>query len=238
MSQLKGLKLATPTYQITLPSTGDALTMYPFRVQDEKNLLIASETGDQKNMIDAVKNIIRNNVEGLPKTVEELASYEVEWLFLQIRSKSVGEISSLNIKCDSCENDTKVNVNIEEVGITMPEKRENIAKITPDFAVELKDPSIDDVVSAFQGDANDVDGVIKMIATCTKTVFNGTETIEVTSAEIEDLVEIYSNLTQEQFTILQGFYEAMPKISKTVDFKCSSCQKDNQLTLEGFQSFF
>lgn len=238
MSQLKGLKLATPTYQIVLPSTGESLTMYPFRVQDEKNLLIASETGDQKNMIDAVKGIIDNNIKGLSKPVDKLASYEVEWLFLQLRSKSVGEIATLNIKCDKCEEETKVNVNVEEVSINRESERENIARITESFAVELSDPTIDDVTESFSGEGNDVDKIIDMIARCTKTVYNADETIEVTTAEIEDLKEIYQNLTQDQFTKLQDFYESMPKLSKTIEFKCSSCQAENEITLEGFQSFF
>lgn len=238
MSQLTGLKLATPKYNLTLPSTGEALTMYPFKVNDEKNLLIASETGSHKNMIDAVKDVIENNIEGLNRDINELPSYEIEWLFLQMRSKSVGEISKLNLICEKCEGETIVNVNIEEVIYDIPENRENIIKIDDKFAIELIDPKIDDVVEAFGNDRNSVEQAISMMAKCTKTVYNNDDVIEVTELEIPDLEEIYSNFTNDQFAKIQGFFEKMPKLKKEVAFKCSSCGEENNQTLEGFQSFF
>ena len=233
MSQLKNIKITTPTYDEEIPSTRKACKIEPFKVGDEKTLLIASEAGDNKQMINALKSVISNcsNIED----VDSLAAFDLEYLFVKIRSVSVGEESKVGVKCNSCEANNEVSIDLSTVEVLRDVAHKPIIRITNTLGFEMKYTNIDDVGNV---NPNNVDEMLEIIARSVKTVFSGDETISVGEDEIEDLKGILDSLTTKQFDNIQEFFTTAPKIQKQINFTCKECSEVNDQTLEGLASFF
>ena len=233
MSQLKNIKITTPTYDEEIPSTRKACKIEPFKVGDEKTLLIASEAGDNKQMINALKSVISNcsNIED----VDSLAAFDLEYLFVKIRSVSVGEESKVGVKCNSCEANNEVSIDLSTVEVLRDVAHKPIIRITDTLGFEMKYTNIDDVGNV---NPNNVDEMLEIIARSVKTVFSGDETISVGEDEIEDLKGILDSLTTKQFDNIQEFFTTAPKIQKQINFTCKECSEVNDQTLEGLASFF
>ena len=233
MSQLKNIKITTPTYDEEIPSTRKACKIEPFKVGDEKTLLIASEAGDNKQMINALKSVISNcsNIED----VDSLAAFDLEYLFVKIRSVSVGEESKVGVKCNSCEANNEVSIDLSTIEVLRDIAHKPTIRITDTLGFEMKYTNIDDVGNV---NPNNVDEMLEIIARSVKTVFSGDETISVGEDEIEDLKGILDSLTTKQFDNIQEFFTTAPKIQKQINFTCKECSEVNDQTLEGLASFF
>lgn len=233
MSQLKNIKVATPTYEEKIPSTKKKIRIKPFRVGDEKVLLLASESKDSKQMIDALKQVITNCTDDVD--VNDLAPYDLEYLFVKLRAISVGETSNINIKCNGCEDLHKVSIDLSKLEVTFNPEHKTTIRISDNLGFEMKFASLEALTDVSN---QDVDSMLEVIARSVKTVYYGEETFSVGEDEIKDLMNILNELTSAQFNKVQDFFTKAPKLMKEIDFTCKSCGKENSQKLEGLASFF
>jgi len=232
MSALSNVKVVSPTYQVEIPSTKEKKSFRPFRVGDEKVLLMAAESKDRGQMTRSLKQVVGNCVEGVD--VDKLASFDLEYLFLQLRSVSVGETSKISLPCKNCETRNDVEVDISKVKVIEEEKHTKTILLGDNLVLEMRYPDIDDISKTEDG----IEGILDLICKSVKTVFYGEETITITPAEHADLKGIIEQLTTNQFQNVQDFFATMPKLREDIDFKCSECGHENSTPLEGMASFF
>ena len=227
------IKVSTPTYNVVIPSTKKQTMMRPFKVSDEKVLMLAGESKETSQMVNALKEVVGNCVENV--NVEDLASFDLEYLFLKLRAVSVGETSELLLTCKECEMKTPVSVNIDEVEVKFPEEFKTTFKINEVLAVEMKYPHLDEVAKI---NAGDFDSIVRLIASSVKTIFHEQESHTITEADIDDVVNILMQLNSKQFKDIQDFFEKLPKVQKPVDFVCKECKAENHMVVEGLSNFF
>ena len=231
MSQLQQVKLSTPLFDEVVPSTKKKVKIKPFRVADEKVLLVAAESKDTKQMISALRQVVGNCVDGVD--VEELASFDLEYLFMKLRAVSVGESTDVSIKCKSCETANKVNVDLSTISVVNDPTHNREVKISDDLMFIMKYPDITDI-----NVSGSLDSMLDVIVESVSTVIFGEEAIEITDAEKEDLKNIVNDMTTSQFSAVRDFFETMPKLKKEIEFDCKECMHLNKLTLEGMADFF
>ena len=229
-------KLAIPEYDMELPVTGTKLSYRPFLVKEEKLLYLAMESQDDKQMIKAVKTIIKNCT-SLKTKVEDLATFEIEYIFLRIRSKAVGEVSEFTIMAPDDEK-TKVEIKIplEEVQVQIPDDHTKEITLADGVGVIMKYPSLDVFISQNMSETPGLDDVFKLAASCIEQVFDKDEVYDdFTPKEALDFLE---NLNSDQFGKIQAFFETMPKLSHKVKVTNPKTKKESEITLEGLASFF
>ena len=232
MSQLKNITINTPTYREIIPSTKTEVNITPFKVGDEKILLIASESKDPKQMIDSLKKVISNCVKGAE--IQDMAAFDVEYLFLKIRSISVGESADILIPCKECETANENKIDLTKIEIAGLDAFKTKIKVTDDLMFSMKTPDID----SYTGIESTAEGIIEFIARNVDKVFYGEETIDVTENETQDVIDIINQLTSTQFKDLQDYISGMPKVTYELDFECKHCQSKNDVKLEGLADFF
>ena len=229
-------KLSIPDYECTLPR-GQKVTYRPFLVREEKLLYMAMETQNNKEMIKAVKEIIKNctNV----KNLSELATFDIEYLFLKIRGKSVGEVSEFKLTCpDDEKTQVEVEVNLDEVKVEIPKDHTNVIKLTDQITLTMKYPSLDSFVKNNLSDNPGLEDVFKLAADCTDTVADGDELHEAKSYKKAELVEFFESMNSQQFTSVQKFFETMPKLSHEIEVFNPKTEVKSTVTLEGLAAFF
>jgi hypothetical protein len=228
-------KLVVPEYDCKLPVSGTKVTYRPFLVKEEKLLYLAMETQDEKEMIKAVKTILKacSNV----KDVEKLATFEIEYLFLKIRSRAVGEVSEFKITCpDDNETEVEVEVNLDQVEVVVPREHKKIVKINDQVKIEMKYPALDAFVDRNMKDEPDIDDVFDLAADCIDKVYDGDETYEsFTKKEAKDFL---GDMNNEQFQAVQAFFETLPKLSHTLEIENPKTGVKSEVVLEGLSSFF
>lgn len=228
-------KLVVPEYDCKLPVSGTKVTYRPFLVKEEKLLYLAMETQDEKEMIKAVKTILKScsNV----KDIEKLATFEIEYLFLKIRSKAVGETSEFKITCpDDNETEVEVELNLDEVQVVIPREHKKIVKINDQVKIEMKYPALDAFVDRNMKDEPDIDDVFDLAADCIDKVYDGDETYEsFTKKEAKDFL---GEMNNEQFQAVQSFFETLPKLSHTLEIENPKTGVKSEVVLEGLASFF
>lgn len=228
-------KLVVPEYDCKLPVSGTKVTYRPFLVKEEKLLYLAMETQDEKEMIKAVKTILKScsNV----KDIEKLATFEIEYLFLKIRSKAVGETSEFKITCpDDNETEVEVELNLDEVQVVIPREHKKIVKINDQVKIEMRYPALDAFVDRNMKDEPDIDDVFDLAADCIDKVYDGDETYEsFTKKEAKDFL---GEMNNEQFQAVQSFFETLPKLSHTLEIENPKTGVKSEVVLEGLASFF
>jgi len=225
----------TPTYELVVPSTKEKITYRPFLVKEEKILLIAMEEEDEGAMIRAVRQIVNNC------TFEKVDSvfipmFDLEYIFLRIRSKSVGEVANVNILC-SDDNETYVPVEIplDKVNVKFKKGHKNIIDLTDAIKVEMDYPTFETVQDLGQANAAEV---FQLIGRCVKRVYHGEEIHERGDFTQKDLDTFLDSLNTEQFLQIQEFFTSMPRLSYDVEYTNPKTKKKLKTTLEGMQSFF
>jgi len=234
MSKLSDIKISVPTKLFEIPSTGTRVKLRPFRVGDEKALLLASESDDTSLVIETLKKLIENNVEGEYK-VDELAYFDIEALFLQLRAFSVGETSDILLGCGKCGEQTQVKIDVTDYKIQKQDDLDPVIKISDTFGFKMKFSKIEDMIIAQEKGG---DEFVKLIAKSVEVVFNGDDVIAIGKDEIEDLCTIIEELTNKQFEKITDYISGQPKIVKEVKFKCKSCEEENTVELKGLSNFF
>ena len=223
-------KLNVPVYETILPSTESVIKFRPFLVKEEKLLLTALEDGAESSMMQAIKKIIQNCVQG-NIDVDKLPLFDVEYLFLKLRAKSVGEETTVGIKCTECDSSTEVSINMEEIEVTKPEGHNRKIMISDDVGVMMSYPVI--TTSGIMGK----DGM-EITKNCIEMIFTGEETHERGSFSEKELDDFLESMESKQFAKITKFFETKPKLQHIVNFNCISCKKENSVTLEGLDSFF
>ena len=232
-------KLNTPTYELTLPSTGKKVRYRPFLVKEEKILLVAMESEDEKQTQDAVKQILKNCILSRGVKVEDLAVFDIEYLFLNIRGKSVGEEVTLNLICpDDSETTVEVSINVEDIKVQKPDGHDNIINLTDDVAVVMKYPSLETFVkNNITGDSN-IDSIFDLTTSCIDQVVEGEDVYESKSFSKKELLEFMDSMDSTQFQMIQNFFETMPKLSHSIEVTNPKTGVKSDVVIEGLQSFF
>ena len=225
-----------PTYELEVPSTKDKVTYRPFLVKEEKILLLANESGEDTEIINAIKQII-NNCTYEKVDVENFALFDLEYVFLKIRSKSVGEVSNLRLLCqDDGETYADVEVNLEEINVYFPTEHTNTLQLTDQIGILMRYPQFNLVRISTEG--SDTEYIFRMIKECINQIYDGDTVHERADFNDKELDDFLDSLTSEHFKQLQGFFETMPKLRHEVKFKNPKTKKKNTVMLEGLNSFF
>lgn len=231
---------STPIYTLTVPSTKKEFKYRPFLVRDEKSLLIAQQSADTTIMLDTIKDVIRS----CAKTeidVDKLASFDVEYIFTQMRAVSVGEIVELIFACDVCEDEkarVKLSLNLQDMEVVVPDGHVTKIPLFDDVGIVMKYPSINTLKLLETTDETDVDQMINLMIDCIDYIYDGDEVHHSREQSPHDLIEFLNNLRSEQFEKIQQFFRTMPALRQDVHYKCPSCGRDHNKYLEGLSSFF
>lgn len=229
-------KLAIPEYEMTLPITGTKVSYRPFLVKEEKLLYLAMESQNDKEMIKAVKTIIKNCT-NLKTKVEDLATFEIEYIFLRIRSKAVGEVSEFKVTCpDDGETQVEVKIPLDEVSVVVPEGHAAKIQLDDNVGIVMKYPSLDVFVNQNMSDSPGLDDVFNLAAGCVAQVFDKEEVYD--NFTKSEALEFLENLNSDQFAKIQNFFETMPKLSYTLEIANPKTNIVSDVTLEGLASFF
>ena len=240
-------KLNVPVYEAILPSTETVIKYRPFLVKEEKILLTAMESEDNKSISVAIKQIINNCVQGT-LDVEHLPTFDIEYLFLRLRAKSIGEEVTIGLKpfpCSQnngelCENTSEIKLNLEEVKVVKNEKHTNKIMLSDDIGIMLSYPNIEKLqdIMGEGSTASQTDQSMGVIKDSVSMIFTKEETHEKDSFTSEELDEFFDSLTSDQFVKIRDFFETMPALKHTVKYKCSTCGEDKETTIQGLNSFF
>ena len=233
-------KMQLPLYTLTVPSTKKEVRFRPFLVKEEKALLIAQQSEEPKVMVNTLKSIIVDCIQD-PIDVDTLAMFDYEYLFTQIRSKSVGEIVDLVFLCDDCEDEkarAKVSMDITKFEVQFNESHTNKIQLTDNIGIIMKYPSLDTIDELENASEGNVDAVFTVVSDCIEFIYDGEEVYPTKEQTKEEVLEFLNNLTQEQFTKIQEFFDTMPKMSQPIEYDCPVCNKHHKKVLEGLASFF
>ena len=235
--------MSAPTYSMVIPSTDAKVKYRPFLVKEEKALLIAQQSEDVKVMVETLKEVIKSCVVDKIE-VDKLATFDLEYMFTQIRAKSVGETVDLVFPCDVDHGEqnekARVKVSIDLTSLVVEKSPDHTSRIDlfNDVGVVMKYPTVDIMKKLEKLETEDLDGIFAVMAECIDFVYQGDEIFYAKEQRHEELVQFLNNLTSEQFLKIQKFFETMPKIKKAVDYSCPVCGKQHHVVLEGLQSFF
>jgi len=234
-------KIATPTYELELPSTGEPIQYRPFLVKEEKILVIALESEDTKQITTAIKGVIKNCIKTKGIKVEQLPTFDIEFLFLNIRGKSVGEEIELNIVCpDDGETEVPVSINIDDIKIQKDEEHDNKIKIGDDLMMVMKYPSLEQFIKNnfdFE-DKNEMDQSFDLIASCIESICSEEEVWAAGDCTKKEINEFLESMNSSQFKGIEKFFETMPKLSHTVSVTNPATKVKSDVVLEGLASFF
>ena len=233
--------IATPTYELELPSTGKKIKYRPFLVKEEKLLVLALESEDTKQISTAIKAVLKNCIQTRGVKVENLPTFDIEYLFLNIRGKSVGEEIEVNlIAPDDKVTSVPVTINIDDIKISKKENHTNKIKLDETLMMQMKYPSLNEFVKNnfdFDGEV-DMDQSFDLIASCIDKIYSEDEvwsTADCTKKEVKDFLEQMNSL---QFKEIETFFDSMPKLSHTVTFTNPNTNVESTVVLEGLSSFF
>jgi len=231
-------KINVPKYKLKLPSDGRSVNFRPFLVKEEKLLLIATETGEQEDIINAIKTIIGDCTD--IKDVEKLSTFDIEYVFLQIRTKSVGENVDVTVTCpDDGETEVSVSIPLDEITVKKTRGHKPSIKISDDIVVTMGYPSLDMFVKMnFGEDETQIDQVFELAASCVKTIADTEQVYDCADSTKQELIEFFEQLNTKQFMMIQEFFESMPKLSHTLKVTNPNTGVENEVVLEGLASFF
>tara|TARA_B110000483_G_scaffold241215_1_gene323673 strand:- start:1351 stop:2061 length:711 start_codon:yes stop_codon:yes gene_type:complete len=225
-------------YTTTIPSTGVQIEYRPYNVREEKHLMIALESKDQKMIIRSLKDVITQCVfESI--NVEKFTIFDFEKIFLALRSKSVGEMVDLELKCldKECNSVTSVQVDLEKINLSeIPES--NIVNIDKDIGVTLRFPSINDVEKYDETDISNTESAFDLVIDCIETIFDDNGVYDTKDEPRESVQAFVDNLNSNQFKKITNYFENIPTLTHNIEYKCVKCGKENNLELKGLQSFF
>ena len=235
-------KISTPLYELQLPSNGKKIKYRPFLVREEKVLILALESGDNKSITNAVKKILKDCISTRGVKIEELPTFDIEYLFLNIRGKSVGEALDLIVTCpDDNETTVPVKVYIDEIGIKINDQHKKDIVLDSNLTLRMKYPSMNEFIAnnfEISGDVDQLDQSFDIIASCIDMVYNDEESWAASDCTKKELKEWLQDLNSKQFKELETFFETMPKLSYTLKVTNPNTKVESEIVLEGLASFF
>ena len=235
-------KINTPTYELEIPSTGKKIKYRPFLVREEKILVMALESEDMGQITNAIVEILSDCIITRGVKVQELAMFDIEYLFLNVRAKSVGEEIEVNVTCpDDGETQVELKIGIDTIKVQKDKNHTNIIKLDDTLSMKMKYPSVNQFVeNNFEVDAANtgVDQSLDMISSCIEMVYNDDECWSASDCTQKEMMEFVEQMNTKQFKEIENFFITMPKLSHTIKVKNPNTKKDNEVVLEGLASFF
>ena len=233
-------KIATPTYELELPSTKQSIKFRPFLVKEEKLLVLALESEDTKNITTAIKTVIKNCISTRGIKVETLPTFDIEYLFLNIRGKSVGEEVEVNlIAPDDGETTVTVKIDLEDIKVVETEGHDKQIRLDENLMMEMKYPSLDQFIkNNFDFNDNSVDKSFELIATCIDKIYNEEEVWSTEDVSKKEIIEFLEQMSSAQFKKIEKFFDTMPKLSHSIELKNPVTKVKSTVVLEGLSSFF
>jgi hypothetical protein len=234
-------KISTPTYELELPSTEQTIKYRPFLVKEEKLLVLALETEDTKQITNAIKTVIKNCIETKGIKVETLPTFDIEYLFLNIRGKSVGEEVEVNIICpDDEETSVPVKINIDEIKVQKSDNHTNKIRVDDQIMMEMKYPSLEQFIKSnfdFNSDSA-LEQSFDLISSCIDKIYTEEEVWTTTDFTKKELTEFLEQMNSSQFKEIEKFFETMPKLSHKINVVNPKTKVESEVVLEGLSSFF
>ena len=234
-------KIATPTYELELPSTGATVKYRPFLVKEEKVLVIALESEDNKQITNAIKAVLKSCILSKGIKVESLPTFDIEYLFLNIRGKSVGEDLDVNIICpDDNKTQVPVTISLDEIEVQKDDNHTNKIKLDDSIMMEMKYPSLDQFIkNNFDfNDKNIMDQSFDLIATCIDKIYTEEEVWAAADCTKKEMKDFLEQMNSNQFKEIEKFFETMPKLSHSVSVTNPETKVKSEVVLEGLASFF
>ena len=234
-------KIATPTYELELPSTGKKIQYRPFLVKEEKLLVLALESENTREITTAIKNVLKSCIKTRGIKVEALPTFDIEYLFLNIRGKSVGEELDVNIICpDDGETTVPVQINIDNIKIQRPEGHNSKIQLDDDILMELKYPSLEEFIkNNFDlEDQNQSEQSFDLIASCIESVYTADDVWTTADCTKKEIIEFLEQMNSRQFKEIEKFFTTMPKLSHEVKVTNPKTKVKSTVILEGLSSFF
>jgi len=234
-------KIATPTYELEIPSTKKKIKYRPFLVKEEKILIIAMESEDSKQIANAVKDVISSCITTRGIKVEQLSTFDIEYIFLNIRGKSVGEEVEVLITCpDDGTTQVPTVINLDDIKVQFDNKHTRDIKLDEDLVLRMKYPSMEQFIkSNFNpGDAVDVEDTFKLISSCIDQVYNEEESWAASDCTKKELNDFLEQLSSKQFKEIEKFFETMPKLSHIIKVNNPNTGVESDVVLEGLNAFF
>ena len=234
-------KIATPSYELVIPSSKKKIKFRPFLVKEEKILILAMESQDTKQIANAVKNVISSCINTRGIKVEKLSTFDIEYLFLNIRGKSVGEQIEVMVTCpDDKKTQVPSVINIDSIKVQTDKSHSRDIVLDDQYTLRMKYPSLDEFIKnnfSSMSDVN-VDDTFDLIASCIEQVYSEEESFAASDCTKKELSQFLEQLNSSQFKEIEKFFETMPKLSHTVKVINPNTQVENEIVIEGLQSFF
>lgn len=233
--------ITSPTYELEIPSLKKTIKYRPFLVKEEKVLIIALESDDSKQIADAVKNTLANCILTKGIKVDNLSTFDIEYLFLNIRGKSVGEEVDVLITCpDDGVTQVPVSINLDEIKVKIPENHSRDIKLDDNLTMRMKYPSMNEFIkNNFIRDGQiTVDETFDLICNCVEQIYSEEESWAASDFTKKELTQFIEQLTSNQFKQIEKFFETMPKLSHTIKIINPNTNVENEINLEGLTSFF
>ena len=224
-------------YTVFVPGLGKEVQFRPYLVKEEKILMMAMESSDQKQILGAIKDVIEacvfDNIE-----VDNLAVFDLEVIFLHLRAKSVGERISVNMKCQEkdCGVESPIEIDLEDIKAPSIDPDDKIVMLSEDIGMTLRYPSFKDIQKFDPEYLEKIDGIMELLVLCIENIFDTEEVYE--NSSDKEKMEFVENLNTDQFQTISKFFDGMPSLKHDVEFTCVKCEKDNKVELRGIQSFF
>jgi hypothetical protein len=234
-------KISTPTYELELPSSGQTIKYRPFLVKEEKLLVIALESEDTKQITNAIKVVIKNCISTKEVKVETLPTFDIEYLFLNIRGKSVGEQVDVNIICpDDNETNVSVSINLDDIKVVKNEEHTNKIKVDKSIMMEMKYPSLEQFIkNNFDfNNENAMEQSFDLISSCIDKIYTEDEVWSTADVTKKELTEFLESMNSSQFKEIEKFFETMPKLSHKISIINPNTKVESEVVLEGLASFF
>ena len=239
-------KIDVPIYDLKLISNGKKLRFRPFTVKEEKLFLMAVESNDSESSINTIKQVLNNCVID-EINLESLPIFDLEYLFIHLRAKSIGEEVKLRYRCnnqvqkedkiDSCGNLVEMNFNLLEIQPTKNEQHTNKIEIENNLGVVFKYPSFE-TLQKYESNSNEIETILKMIIDCIDYIYDAEQIYYAKDSTEEELREFIESLQTKQLEKVKTFFDTMPKLQKKLNFKCSKCGYEEEIEVEGIQNFF
>ena len=233
-------RIEAPKYSVKIPSTGKTFQYRPYLVGEEKILMIAMESENQAQILQAIKDVVKactfDKIEP-----DKLCTFDLEYLFLKLRAKSVGEISKVGLKCEKCDKATTVEINLDEIAVKTDDLPSSRIKLTETIGVTMTWPKVK-LIDQLEGANKDskLDNITDIVLSCIDNIFDDKKVYPADEQTHEELVQFIDSLNQSQFAKIQEYIEKMPKLEHTIQFDCTNkdCNHHNTLTISGMASFF
>ena len=231
-------RIDSPKYELKVPSTGAVIEYRPYLVKEEKILMMAMETKDQQQMIRALRDVIAGCTEGKIQ-VENLAMFDLEYVFLKVRGKSVGETTKVGLKCKSCDHKNEIEINLDDIEVQGEVKKSVKVALTDKIGVVLKYPTVKGIQKQLgKKDGDKAEVTMAAVASSIESIYDENDVYPAENEKAEDLVNFLDSLTSTQFKKISEYFDDMPRLRHEVKFNCASCKAENSQILEGLTNFF